>query len=45
MTFALIGKDIVLEGLTTKIENKQVPGIYIYGYNYVWNSFTPRHQQ
>ena len=30
MTLVLIGKDLVLEGSTTKIEDKQVPGIYIY---------------
>ena len=30
MTLVLIGKDFVLEGSTTKIEAKQVPGIYIY---------------
>ena len=30
MTPVLIGKDLVLEGSTTKIEDKQVPGIYIY---------------
>jgi len=30
MTLVLIAKDLVLEGSTTKIENKQVPGIYIY---------------
>ena len=29
MTLVLIGKDLVLEGSTTKIEDKQVPGIYI----------------
>ena len=28
----LLGKDLVLEGSTTKIEDKQVPGIYIYTY-------------
>ena len=26
MTLVLIGKDLVLEGSTTKIEDKQVPG-------------------
>ena len=26
MTLVLIGKDLVLKGSTTKIENKQVPG-------------------
>ena len=26
----LIGKDLVLEGSTTKIEDKRVPGLYIY---------------
>ena len=31
----LLGKDLVLEGSTTKIEDKQVPGIYIYIYTYV----------
>ena len=30
MTLVLIAKDLVLEGSTTKIEDKQVPGIYIY---------------
>ena len=30
MTSVLIGKDLVLEGSTPKIEDKQVPGIYIY---------------
>ena len=31
MTLVLIGKDLVLEGSTTKIEgSKQVPGINIY---------------
>ena len=30
MTLVLIGKDLVLEASTTKIEDKQVPGIYIY---------------
>ena len=30
MTLVLTGKDLVLEGSTTKIEDKQVPGIYIY---------------
>ena len=30
MTFVLIGKDLVLEGSTTRIEDKRVPGIYIY---------------
>ena len=29
MALVLIGKDIVLEGSTTKIEDKQVPGVYI----------------
>ena len=33
MTLDLIGKDLVLEASTTKIEDKQVPGIsYIYIY-------------
>ena len=27
MTLVLIGKDLVLEGSTPKIEDKQVPGI------------------
>ena len=35
MTLVLIGKDLVLEGSTTKIEDKQVPGIYIYIHIYV----------
>ena len=30
MTLFLIGKDLVLEGSRLKIEDKQVPGIYIY---------------
>ena len=30
MTLVLIGKDLVLRGSTTKIEDKQVPHIYIY---------------
>ena len=30
MTLVLIGTDLVLEASTTKIEDKQVPGIYIY---------------
>ena len=34
MTIVLIGKDLVLKGSTTKIEDKQVPGIYIY--IYIW---------
>ena len=29
MTLVLNGKGLLLEGLTTKIEDKQVPGIYI----------------
>ena len=29
MALVLLGKDIVLEGSTTKIEDKQVPGVYI----------------
>ena len=29
MTLVLIGKDLVLEGSTTKIEDKEVPGIYL----------------
>ena len=33
MTLVLIGKDLVLEGLTTKIEDKQVPGVDICVYN------------
>ena len=28
MTLVLIGKDFVLEGSTTQIEDKQVPGMY-----------------
>ena len=28
MTIVLIGKDLVLEGSTPKIEDKQVPGMY-----------------
>ena len=30
MTLVLTGKDLVLEGSATKIEDKQVLGIYIY---------------
>ena len=30
MTLVLIGKDLVLEGSTTKIKDKQVPGIYCF---------------
>ena len=30
MTLVLVGKGLVLGGSTTKIEDKQVPGIYIY---------------
>ena len=30
MTLVLIEQGLVLEGSTTKIEDKQVPGIYIY---------------
>ena len=33
MALVLLGKDIVLEGSTTKIEDKQVPGVYIFIYN------------
>ena len=29
MTLVLVGKGLVLGGSTTKIEDKQVPGIYI----------------
>ncbi len=36
MTRVLIGKDLVLEGSTTKIEDKQVPGIYIYISTWTW---------
>ena len=33
MTLVLIGKDLVLEGSSTKIEDKRVPGIqYLYLY-------------
>ena len=34
MTLVLIGKDLVLEGSTTKIEDKQVPGVDICVYRY-----------
>ena len=42
MTRVLIVKNLVLKGSTTKIEDKQVPGIYIYIYTsimsyYVYN--------
>ena len=30
MTIVLLEKGLVLEGSTPKIEDKQVPGIYIY---------------
>ena len=30
IALVLIGKILVLEGSTTEIENKQVPGVYIY---------------
>ena len=30
MTIVLLEKDLVLEGSTPKIEDKQVPGIYTY---------------
>ena len=30
MTLVLVGKGLVLEGSTFKIEDKQVPGMYIY---------------
>jgi len=37
MTLVLIGKDlVVLKGSTTKIEDKQVPGIYIYIFIYTY---------
>ena len=32
MTLVLIAKDLLLEGSSTKIEDKQVPGIYLYLY-------------
>ena len=37
----LIGKDLVLGGSTTKIEDKQVPGVYIYIYthNSIYNIY------
>ena len=44
MTLVLIGKDLVLKGSTTKIEDKQVPGIYIYSDMYTLrqtNIFAP----
>ena len=34
MTLVFIGKGLVLEGSTTKIEDKQVPGVYIHIYIY-----------
>ena len=34
MTPVLIGKDLVLEGSNPKIEDKQVPGMYIYIYRF-----------
>ena len=35
----LIGKDLVLGGSTTKIEDKQVPGVYIYTHNSIYNIY------
>ena len=35
MTLVLIAKDLVLEGSTIKIEDKQVPGIYIQIFIYI----------
>ena len=32
MTLVLVGKDLVLEGLSLKIEDKKVPGICMYIY-------------
>ena len=32
MTLVLIGKDLASEGSRLKIEDKQLPGIYIYIY-------------
>ena len=34
MTLVLVGKDLVLEGLSLKIEDKKVPGICMYIYIY-----------
>ena len=34
MTLVFFGKGLVLEGSILKIEDKQVPGIYIYNYIY-----------
>ena len=39
MTLVLIAKDLVLEGSTTKIEDKQVPGIYIYNTIYIYVNY------
>ena len=36
MTLVLIGKDLVLEGSTTKIEDKQVPGVDLCVYTYIY---------
>ena len=37
MTLVLIGKDLVLKGSITKIEDKQVPGRYIFIHTQYWN--------
>ena len=37
MTLILNGKGLLLEGSTPKIEDKQVPGIYIYISYYTYN--------
>ncbi len=36
MTLILNGKGLLLEGSTPKIEDKQVPGIYIIYLPYTW---------
>ena len=36
MTLVLFGKGLLLKGSTTKIEDKQVPGIYIYTRKYTY---------
>ena len=40
MTLVLFGKGLLLKGSTTKIEDKQVPGIYIYLQNAILGRHT-----
>ena len=37
MTLVLVGKDLVLKGLSLKIEDKKVPGTYTWGSPWVYN--------